>query len=63
AGFRAVRLEPQATAEIRVAVPRRAFAHWDHGWAWEPGEFELAIARSAGDPGEVARVTIQEDGR
>jgi beta-glucosidase len=63
AGFQTVHLAPGEHTEVRVAVPRRAFAHWDGGWSYEPGEFELAVARSAGDPGEVVRLTIQDDGR
>ncbi|GAA2459864.1 hypothetical protein GCM10010191_95270 [Actinomadura vinacea] len=63
AGFQAVRLGPGEAAAARVAVPRRAFAHWDDGWSYEPGEFDLVVARSAGDPGTVVRVTIQDDGR
>jgi beta-glucosidase len=63
AGFQAVRLAPGANGEVRVPVPRRTFAHWDEGWQYEPGEFELTVARSTGDPGEAVPVTINDDGR
>lgn len=39
----------QATADVRVTA--RAFEHWDtdvHGWATEPGEFTVEVARHAG---------------
>lgn len=62
AGFQAVRLAPGDATEVRIAVPRRVFAHWDGGWSYEPGEFELAVARSAGDPGQTVHVTIRDHG-
>jgi len=63
AGFRTVRLAPGESGDVRVPVPRRAFAHWEEGWRYEPGEFELTVARSAADPGTTVPVTIKEDGR
>jgi beta-glucosidase len=62
-GFQTVRLAPGEDTEVRVPVPRRAFAHWDEGWQYEPGQFELTIARSAGDQGESTHLTIHDDGR
>ena len=51
AGWTVVSAEPgaQATADVRVGA--RAFEHWDtdvHGWATEPGELTVEVARHAG---------------
>lgn len=45
-GFAAVALDAGASATVEVAVSGRAFAHWNDGWAWEPGLFELRIGTS-----------------
>jgi beta-glucosidase len=52
AGFAAVDAGPGEEATVEVAVPGRAFAHWDgrsHRWRTEPGTFQLAVGRSASD--------------
>ncbi|MFD5315273.1 glycoside hydrolase family 3 protein [Streptomyces sp. NPDC127098] len=55
AGFAAVHLEPGATADVPVAIPGRAFAHWDGaGWAHEPGAF-TAHAGTASDALPLSR--------
>lgn len=41
--FQAVRAEAGETVEVKLAVPRRAFEHWEGGWQLEPGEFELHV--------------------
>ena len=51
-GFAATEAGPGEEATVDVAVPARAFAHWDsgsHGWRTEPGTFQLAVGRSASD--------------
>ena len=51
-GFAAAEAGPGEEATVDVAVPARAFAHWDsgsHGWRTEPGTFQLAVGRSASD--------------
>lgn len=45
-GFSSVTLDPGESASVEIAVPCRAFAHWDDGWTWEPGEFELRVGTS-----------------
>jgi beta-glucosidase len=48
AGFAAVRAEPGQTVTVDVPLPRRAFEHWtDHGWAVEPGTFDVLAGFSA----------------
>jgi fibronectin type III domain protein len=52
AGFATVDAGPGEEATVEVAVPARAFAHWDggsHAWRTEPGVFRLAVGRSASD--------------
>ena len=56
-GFEPVELDAGESTEVRVAVPRRAFAHWDAGWAYEPGDFHLMVGRSAGDVGTSVTIT------
>ncbi|MFL6125828.1 beta-glucosidase [Actinophytocola sp.] len=56
-GFEAVELDAGESTEVQVAVPRRAFAHWDAGWAYEPGDFHLMVGRSAGDVGTPVTIT------
>ena len=43
---------PGETVEVPVAVSPRQWRHWDveeHGWALEPGEFELSSGPHVGD--------------
>jgi len=60
AGFAAVELEPGEEADVEVAVPRRALAHWDageHAFVLEPGPFDLHAGRSSGDLRASCRFT------
>ncbi|MFE6614656.1 glycoside hydrolase family 3 protein [Amycolatopsis sp. NPDC057786] len=57
AGFATVECSAGARATVDITVPRRAFAHWDGGWAVEPGEFEFHIGRSVADSRLVRTVT------
>jgi beta-glucosidase len=46
---------------VTIAVPARAFAHWDTdtgAWATEPGTFVLAAGRSSRDLRGEAEVTV-----
>jgi beta-glucosidase len=48
--FAKVGLSPGETATITLALDARAFSFWDigrHGWALEPGEFEVRIGSSS----------------
>jgi beta-glucosidase len=51
AGFGAVDLEPDRTAEVEITLPERALQHWDpaDGWSTEPGPYRLQVGRSATD--------------
>ena len=44
-----VRAAPGAQETVELAVPARAFAHWQDGWQWEDGEFELHVGSSVVD--------------
>jgi beta-glucosidase len=60
-GFTAVRLIPGASEDVVINVPRRAFAHWDESrgeWGFEPGMFDLHIARSVTDTDVVLPVVV-----
>lgn len=57
AGFAVIRAEAGEESEVRIRVPRRAFAHWENGWQYEPGVFELLIGTSATDI--VARIDTE----
>ena len=50
ATFESVTAEPGEKAEVRLVVPRRAFARFDEGtggWTWPTGEFKIRIGRSS----------------
>jgi beta-glucosidase len=52
AGFAATEAGLGEEATVDVAVPARAFAHWDGGsqsWRTEPGAFQLEVGRSCAD--------------
>jgi beta-glucosidase len=52
AGFGAATADPGQEAEVGIAVPARALAHWDGGsraWTIEQGRFHLEVGRSYGD--------------
>ena len=60
AGFGTAHAGPGERVRVRVALPDRAFAHWDesHGdWTVEPGDFVLRAGRHADDPALTAVVT------
>jgi beta-glucosidase len=48
--FRKIGLAPGEAATITLDLDARAFSFWDigrHGWALEPGEFEVRIGSSS----------------
>ena len=52
AAFAAATAGPGERAEVRLAVPGRAFARYDEqarAWVWPPGEFSVRIGRSSAD--------------
>jgi beta-glucosidase len=61
AGFAAVEAGPGEEVAATVAVPARAFEHWDAeagGWTVEPGTFGLAAGPSSGVLPVSARTTV-----
>lgn len=52
---------PGAVATANIALPRRAFRHWDtaiDGWAIEPGAFTVETGPCAGDITHTGRVAL-----
>jgi beta-glucosidase len=52
AAFAAATAGPGQSAEVRLAVPGRAFARYDEeagAWVWPPGEFSVRVGRSSAD--------------
>jgi beta-glucosidase len=52
AGFAGVRLDPGASAEVRLVLDERAFARWDTAsgtWAVPPGRHDVLVGRSSVD--------------
>ncbi len=47
AGFEKVSVASGASVEVTVSVAARRFAHYDGGWQFEAGEFEVLVAQSA----------------
>ncbi|WP_214108341.1 beta-glucosidase family protein [Acrocarpospora catenulata] len=58
AGFATVRLAAGATGEAEMRIPVRAFAHWDGGWAYEPGDFTLTAGFSSAHRPLTATVRV-----
>ena len=48
-GFDSVIVEAGCTVEVPVWIRPRAFAHFDHAWRWEPGEFTVWAGTSLHD--------------
>ncbi|UDY36354.1 glycoside hydrolase family 3 protein [Dermatobacter hominis] len=60
-GFAKVHLEPGGTADVRIALGRRAFAAWDPeagDWTVEPGRFLVHVARSSRDVHATLEVDV-----
>ncbi|MCU7724976.1 glycoside hydrolase family 3 C-terminal domain-containing protein [Actinoplanes sp. KI2] len=49
AGFAVVRARPGETVTATIALPERAFQHWDGGWRTEEGDYLLTVGRSVAD--------------
>jgi beta-glucosidase len=63
AGFAAVRAAAGETATAEIALPRRAFEHWDtehRRWAAEPGRFDILVGFSATDIQHTTSVDVRE---
>ncbi|WP_433871187.1 beta-glucosidase family protein [Saccharopolyspora sp. CA-218241] len=58
-GFAAVTAAPGEEVTAEVAIPGRAFAHWDAGWRWERGEYVLSAGTSVRDLPLSATVQVR----
>jgi beta-glucosidase len=47
AGFEKVSVEAGATVSVIISVDPRRFAHYESGWQFEAGEFEVLVGKSA----------------
>jgi len=61
AAFDRVRLEPGASAEVELGVPRDAFAIWASGWRVEPGIYEIRVGASSRDVRGRVHVELTSD--
>lgn len=59
AGFGAVDLAAGQRADVSVAIDARAFAHWDDGWQFEPGTFEIRAGVSSDRLGEPVQLRVR----
>lgn len=57
-GFAVVRAEPGQVAVAEVEVPLRCLAHWEGGWAVEPGSYELLVGTSVASLAEPVAVEV-----
>lgn len=46
AGFAVIRVSAGEPTRVRIYVRRRALAHWDRQWAYEPGDYRLSVGTS-----------------
>ncbi|MFI0468972.1 glycoside hydrolase family 3 protein [Saccharopolyspora sp. 5N102] len=58
-GFASVLADPDQTVQAEVRVPARAFAHWDQGWQYETGPFQLLIGSNVNDLPLATAVTVK----
>ncbi|MEU9477843.1 glycoside hydrolase family 3 C-terminal domain-containing protein [Streptomyces sp. NPDC048191] len=61
AGFASVEAGPGESAEVTVALPRRAFEVWDekaNAWAFVKGSYEIAAGRSITDRRLTAPINV-----
>ncbi|MEC5200338.1 beta-glucosidase [Arthrobacter sp. PL16] len=58
AGFGSVTLEPGATGTVDISVPARAFAHYEDGWQYEAGQFQVLVGRHAEDDFQELTVEV-----
>jgi len=57
AGFEKVSVGAGETTTVSVSIPGRRFAHYDQGWKYEPGEFEVLVAKSSELVGALTGLT------
>ncbi|CAM3608633.1 glycoside hydrolase family 3 C-terminal domain-containing protein [Tsukamurella ocularis] len=64
AAFRKVALDPGASTTVTLALPRRAFAHWDANrgdWVVAPGDYTLEAGRSSADIDVDSTIALDGD--
>jgi beta-glucosidase len=59
-GFATVQAEPGETTNVSIPLPARAFANWDAGWQYEPGEFTVHVGTSVTATPLEASITLVE---
>jgi len=59
-GFAVVRAAAGESVAVDIPLLRQRFAHWDDGWAVEPGEFRLQIGSSVTDLPLATRLSLAE---
>jgi beta-glucosidase len=59
-GFARVSLAPGAERRVKVTLPQRAFAYWNHGWKIAPGRHEIHVAASSRDHRLTLGVDLKE---
>ncbi|MDF3312686.1 fibronectin type III-like domain-contianing protein [Rhodococcus sp. T2V] len=57
-GFETVRAAAGETTQVSIHIPRRAFAHWDGSWSYEPGGFTLHVGSSSVEDVSAIEVEI-----
>ncbi|WP_194764929.1 glycoside hydrolase family 3 protein [Microbacterium sp. UFMG61] len=57
-GYAVVRAEAGGSSEVEISIPRRALAHWDAGWQYEPGTYILKLGSSVLDLPHAVAVTL-----
>ena len=63
-GFDKLSLAPGESAEVRIELPRRAFAYWDierAGWVVAPGEYTVELAADASTVIARRAITLEGD--
>jgi len=58
AGWATLSAAPGETVVASIEVPRRAFADWNDGWNYEPGEYTLSVGTSVDDLVGSVSVTL-----
>lgn len=61
AGFAGVTVPAGESATVVIALPRRAFEHWQDGWALEPGSFTVQAGPNVADLPLRAELTPRTD--
>jgi beta-glucosidase len=56
-GFAPVSVAAGHTRTVSVEIPPRAFADWDDGWHYEPGDYTLHVSTSV-DDGSAVQLTV-----